>query len=64
MMKNTEKQVSQIHVRVNHETRKKWLEICKMLSGNTQSAVFKNMVLKIHKSITEISNIQNYETTA
>ena len=53
-------QTSQIHVRVNQDTRTQWLEICKTLSGSTQSAVFKKLVSKIHDSITEITNINSY----
>ena len=55
-----EKQTLQIHVRVNQDTRKQWLEICGILAGNTQSAVFKKLVSKIYDSITEITNINSY----
>jgi len=54
-------QTSQIHVRVNQDTRTQWLEICKTLTGNTQSAVFKKLVSKIYESISEISNINSYD---
>ena len=57
------KQTSQIHVRVDQDTRKQWLEICKTLAGSTQSAVFKKLVYKIYDSITDISNINRYAET-
>ena len=58
-----EKTKSQIHVSVNVETRNQWLAICDALNGKTQSFVFKNLIHKIHDSISEIENINSYERT-
>jgi len=61
MKLESNKQISQIHVRVNQDTRKQWLEICEVLAGSTQSAVFKKLIAKIYDSISEISNINSYD---
>ena len=52
---------TQIHVRVNQDTRKQWLKICNTLEGNTQSAIFKKLIYKIYESISVIDNIKHYE---
>lgn len=58
-MKN--KQTEQIHIRVDQETRNKWLMICEMLEGKTQTKIFKLLISKIYSSISQITNIKCYD---
>lgn len=53
-----EKQISQIHVRVDQETRNKWLLICDTLKGSTQTAIFKMIVNQISTTIKDIYKIK------
>jgi hypothetical protein len=54
------KKSNQVHIRMDDETRMKWLELCQALNGSTQSKVFRNLVIKLYESLETATNIINY----
>lgn len=38
-----------IHIRVDNDTRRKWLELCQVYDGSTQSKVFREIVFKLYE---------------
>jgi len=58
-MKKTNKNYS-IIVRLEYSTYQQWLFICEVLKGTTRSDVFRKIIKRLHSSIEEITNIQNY----
>lgn len=61
MEKEDQNKITQIHVRVDKDTRNKWLMICETLKGNTQTAIFKNLVNQISATICDLYDIRGYE---
>lgn len=47
-----------IHVRVDEDTRNKWLEVCDAMNGSTQSKVFRHVIKRLHSSIDEMTSIK------
>jgi len=58
--RNQMKKSNQVHIRMDDETRMKWLELCQALNGSTQSKVFRNLVIKLYESLETATNIINY----
>ncbi len=58
---NNDFKTAQVHIRVSNNTRYQWLEICDLIHGNTQSQVFRKLIEKLHSSIEETTNINNYD---
>ncbi len=50
-----------IHIRVDEDTQDKWLRICNIYHGNTQSKVFRKLINLLHETIDQSLNVRNYE---
>lgn len=55
------KKTENIHIRVDEDTLDKWLRICNIYHGNTQSKVFRKLINLLHETIDQSLNIKNYE---
>jgi predicted DNA-binding protein len=53
--------VTSIHIRVSPETKDKWLEICQVMEGKTQSKVFRRIIDKFSNNLKELFTIENNE---
>ena len=50
-----------IHIELDKETYQQWLTICEVFKGNTKTAVFRNIVKRIHASLEDALKTNAYE---
>ncbi|MBU3928534.1 MAG: hypothetical protein KKB74_12070 [Bacteroidetes bacterium] len=51
---------AQIIVRLDNESHKQWLAVCDTFKGTTRSDVFRRIIKRLHSSIEDNSNFENY----